>query len=227
VSVTMKKRKLDVTEAIKNFCNSGDIAVYSDIEGAALRGISRSQLTGIIDTSTFVGLHDLPQIDDIQKEFAITQAVTYMTRKQLCDAFGISDATVNRWNNLPKVKAIIAAIRNEKRLWLLAQNTLLEKKWYRLLNRIMDHRVTGETMAVQLRAVEYVRNILAGNDTTSSTGSVTRSMTVTESVFNPGVDRDMRTVSSDTGVTKEMVIAKNNKLKKLVGLIDAIDDGRM
>ena len=151
-----------------------------------------------------------------------------MSAEQMAEKFDMSKSTAHVWCAKPRIKAVIAAIRQEKRLWLSAQNLILERKAYRMLHRILDARITGDNIAVQFKTVEYVMNLLGGGSRNGVSKKMAATMTYEEDVYTPftiGVDKEMRDVSKDSEESlKNDVIERKNYLASLMKQVARIEN---
>jgi hypothetical protein len=104
-------------------------------------GISR-----FIDVSNLPSIDDLPFIPERMRDFAFRYATEYKPTKVWAKEYGVHPHTVEKWLTKKGVRAYIAASRYEQRIFNLAQRVSLNRQVYATINKILQVKLTADTI---------------------------------------------------------------------------------
>lgn len=113
-----------------------------------------------ISVDNIPDLRDLPFIPERMRDFAFRYATEYMPLTKWAQEYNCSTGRVSKWLSHEGVRAYIAVCRYEQRMYNLAQHVTMQKNVYRSINKILNTKLTGETIGPIVSLTKFVYQIL-------------------------------------------------------------------
>lgn len=113
-----------------------------------------------IDVTNLPSLDDLPFIPERMRDFAFRYATEYMPMRMWAKEYNCSQGSIEKWLRHEGVRAYIAVCRYEQRMYNLAQHVTMQRNVYRTINKILNHKLTGDTIGPITSMAKFVYEIL-------------------------------------------------------------------
>jgi len=184
-----------------------------------------------LDVDAFRTADDLPKLPERLMDFAFVYATQYLTLKQLAVRYATHESSVARWLAKPEVRSTINAIRQERRLWLTANATILEKDMYRTLRKIMNLKPNGDNIEAIRKCTQFVFGVVTGNMPQNNTNIIGNMSVNTQQPFEHR-GREMKMVEGQSSlasehapkeITMEHVTALEGNIAKMKEELEALD----
>jgi hypothetical protein len=118
-------------------------------------GISR-----FIDVDNLPNLNDIPFIPERMRHFSFKYATEYKSNAYWAKDFGVSTRTIDNWLRHEGVRSYIAICRFEQRMFNMAQHVILERNVYKTINKILEHKLTSDTIGPIVSMAKFVYQVI-------------------------------------------------------------------
>lgn len=113
-----------------------------------------------IDVTNLPSLDDLPFIPERMRDFAFRYATEYMPMRMWAKEYNCAQGSIEKWLRHEGVRAYIAVCRYEQRMYNLAQHVTMQRNVYRTINKILNHKLTADTIGPITSMAKFVYEIL-------------------------------------------------------------------
>lgn len=131
-----------------------------DEPAAVVRAPVEAGVSKFIDVDGLPDLDSLPFIPERMRDFAFRYATEYMTVAKWAKEYNCSVHTIEKWMRHEGVRAYIALCRYEQRMYNLAQHVTMQRNVYRAINRILNAKLTGDSIGPIVSLTKFVYEIL-------------------------------------------------------------------
>jgi len=136
-------------------------------------GISR-----FIDVDNLPDLKDIPFIPERMRDFAFRYATEYKPYKFWMKEYGVRESTIGNWLRHEGVRAYIAICRYEQRMFNLAQHVIMQRNVYRTINKILNTKITPDTIGAITSMAKFIYQILTTPGEASGQGKETLNLNI-------------------------------------------------
>jgi len=148
-------------ERVRDFRESVPVIdINADQPATLVRTPVEVGMDRFIDLSKMPDLDDLPFVTEQKKDFAFRYATESKPQSAWAKVFNVHPGTIRRWLQDEGVQILIAMTKVEARIYALAETTVLQKKFYTVLNALLDKRITTDGMPTTLLTLKFVHRIL-------------------------------------------------------------------